>query len=86
VVSPLGIKVETLSLIFLAVSLVAGLAASYLLIKNGQTINTALKRGAKILFYTHVVGLFFMLVLGFALLGITFTPMFTILGFEFWLA
>jgi len=65
VVSLLGIKVETLSLIFLAASLIAGLAASYLLMKSGQTINTTLKSGAKILFYTHAVSPVFTLVFAF---------------------
>jgi len=68
VVSLLGVNVELLSLIFLAASLVAGLAASYLLIKNSQVKNTALKRGAKILFYTHA-SMLFMLVLVTVLLG-----------------
>jgi len=65
VVSLLGVNVEILSLIFLAVSLVAGLSASYLLMKSGQTKNTALKRGAKILFYTHAIAPMFTLLFAF---------------------
>jgi len=69
VVSLLGVNVELLSLIFLGASLVAGLAASYLLMKNSQTRSTALKRGAKILFYTHA-SMLLMLVSVTVLLGV----------------
>jgi len=79
VVSLLGVNVELLSLIFLAVSLVAGLAASYLLMKSGQTINTALKRGAKILFYTHA-SMLLILVSVTVLLGFASCELIIVLG------